>query len=80
MVAPRGVRAVRCSSCQAVMPLTTRVSASAGSSPSGTGTRSAASSRTWLRQPPILVSAATRRPASACSTPAPTAATSPTRS
>ncbi|MEU2255410.1 hypothetical protein ABZ540_19795 [Nocardia xishanensis] len=71
---------MRCSICQAVIPFTTSVSASAAPRPAGTGTTSAASSRMWLDQPPTLVSAATRCPISAGSTDAPAAATVPTRS
>ncbi|MER7276193.1 hypothetical protein ABT369_17220 [Dactylosporangium sp. NPDC000244] len=77
---PRGTRAIRCSICQAVTPLTTTVSASAGSTPSGTGTRSPASTSAAVAQPPVFVTAATRVPTSAPSTPGPTRSTRPTRS
>lgn len=80
MVCPARMRALRCSICQAVMPLTTTVSASAAPIPSGTGTTSAASTSTWLAQPPTLTSAATRVPARPGSTPSPVVRTVPTRS
>ena len=62
------------------MPFTTTVSASTGSRPAGTRTRSAAETMEWLAQPPVLVAAATLVPTSAWSTSVPTAATVPTRS
>ena len=80
MVPPARTLAMRCSICQAVTPLTTTVSAAAASTPSGTGTRSAASTSRWLAHPPTLVTAANRRPVSAGSTPGPVAVTVPTTS
>ncbi|MET8627301.1 hypothetical protein ABZW30_26685 [Kitasatospora sp. NPDC004669] len=80
IVAPPGTFAVRCSICQAVTPLTTTVSASAAVTPSGTGTRSAASSSRKLAQAPVLVTAANRRPIIAVSTSGPVATTVPTTS
>ncbi len=80
MVAPVGTRAVRCSICQAVIPLTTRVSAAAAVTPSGTAIRSAASSSRALAQAPVLVTAANRCPISVVSTSGPTAVTVPTMS
>ncbi|WP_353050967.1 hypothetical protein [Actinoplanes sp. NBRC 101535] len=80
IVPPRRTSAVRCSICQAVTPLTTSVSTATGSSPSGTGIRSAASTSRWLAQPPTLVIAAYRRPVMPGSTPSPVAVTVPTMS
>ena len=68
---------MRWSICQAVIPLTTTVSTSAGSRSAGTGTRARASTSAWVVQAPIFVTVATRRPTSAGSTSAPAAVTVP---
>src|ERR1039458_2785378 len=61
------------------MPLTSTVSTRAGSSAGGTGTRVSAAIRTWVAQPPVLVTAATRVPIQFSRPPEPTARTVPTR-
>ncbi|WP_374108118.1 hypothetical protein [Saccharopolyspora sp. 6V] len=77
---PRGTRALRCSSCQAVTPLVTSATASSAGTCAGSTTASSAASSTCSAQAPVRVIAATRCPGRQVVTPGPVATTSPTRS